>query len=340
MKLYKALEEPKILGNNIKNIPKKECCSINQFEYALYGMNGDSYEDVLGYFGLYKTMVGLNYSVLMIPRVKEIKGKITPLRYRMNTFANRYYPRVSRMDGVQKLIKTNEICLNVMAGPGNIWDEKYGELLGFAAKDKKKLYYEKLTKHGISPMALLTKEDYDALVEQASVDLPKKYIAIYTQKDQEELVEQFRKDSQEVVALDDDQMVEDWIASIVKSESVVTDSIEAAILAIIYHKPLILIPGKISEEQILQLKLQKHIFKDKLEIVKMATVAEKAGKKEQEEVIKNNRRKMRKKLERKMKYRKPVREKISFVKRKVISGLKSHMPVPVKAVAKKILKRQ
>ena len=135
-------------------------------------------------------------------------------------------------------------------------------------------------------------------------------------------------------------MVEDWIASIVKSESVVTDSIEAAILAIIYHKPLILIPGKISEEQILQLKLQKHIFKDKLEIVKMATVAEKAGKKEQEEVIKNNRRKMRKKLERKMKYRKPVREKISFVKRKVISGLKSHMPVPVKAVAKKILKRQ
>ena len=48
-----------------------ECCEQNKFDFALLGMNADSYGEILGYYALYLTIASRNYSVVLMHDIKR-----------------------------------------------------------------------------------------------------------------------------------------------------------------------------------------------------------------------------------------------------------------------------
>ena len=317
-----------------------ECCSANYFEYALYGMNADSYGDILGYYALYKAISRMNYSVLMVRRAKENEKNITPMKYRLTAFANRYYPKVSAVDRVGKMNTLNETCRGLLAGPNQAWDEKRGPLFGFADKEKKKVYFEKEAEDILSPVFLLGAEAYDALEKQADMVLPAQYTAVYLKKGGAEAAEKLEKAGQTVLLLDDDMMVENWISAIKHAGCLVTDYADAVSMAAIYQVPFL---AYCPDEQ-----LKKYLERLGLEgmaVTSADTLAAKADGsaavswQAAQTAISAYRDKTTEKLKKKLKYHKRPKDVLRAVKRRSVGFAKNHLPAPVKQAIKRAIGR-
>lgn len=314
-----------------------ECCAANFFEYALYGMNGDSYGDILNYYALYKTMSRMNYSVLMVRRVKEDQKKITPLEHRLTAFANRYYPKVSAVDRIGKMDTLKGTCRGLLAGPNQVWDERRGPLFGFAEKEQKKVFFEKEIGNPLSPLFLLGQKEYDELVKYADISLPENYTAVYLEKGSARAAEILARAGKNTVVLDDDMMVENWIAAIKYAGCVVTDRADAAAMAALYQVPLkVYRPEAALEGCLKRLGITGAVIDSEEGLADGKAFASwEAARGE----IKGYREQTAERLKRKLKYHRRPKDIARGVKRRTVGFAKNHLPDSVKQVIKRMLGR-
>lgn len=317
-----------------------ECCSVNHFDYALYGMNADSYGDILGYYALYKTVSRMDYPVLMVRRAKEDEKKITPLKHRLTAFANRYYPKVSAVDRGGKMHTLNETCRGLLAGPNQAWDEKRGPLFGFAEKEKKKVFFEKEIGDILSPVFLLKKEMYDDLEKYADLPLPEKYTAVYLKKDGEKIAAALEKKGRTAVLLDEDMMVENWISAIKHADCLVTDHEDAVSMAAVYRVPFsAYCPDEGLKRYLERLGLAGTAVSSAEAIVSKVEAGAEVSWQAAQASISEYREKTADKLKKKLKYHRRPKDILRAVKRRSVGFAKNHLPAPVKQAIKRVIGR-
>lgn len=317
-----------------------ECCAANHFEYALYGMNADSYGDILGYYALYKSISRMNYSVLMVRRAKEDEKNVTPLKHRLTAFANRYYPKVSAVDRIGKMNTLNDTCRGLLAGPNQVWDEKRGPLFGFADKEKKKVFFEKEIGDILSPVFLLGREAYDELEKHGDMVLPVHYTAVYLKKDGAELAAKLEGAGKTVVLLDDDQMVENWISAIKHADCLITDSSDAVSMAAVYQVPLLTYcPDDETGKYLERLGLAGTAVTSAEALVKKAKGSTEVSWQEAQTALFGYRDKTLERLQKKLKYHKRPKDVLRAGKRRAVGFAKNTLPAPAKQAIKRVLGR-
>lgn len=252
-----------------------ECCAKNEFDFGLYGMNADSYGDILSYYALYQSISKMGYSLLMLKRPKELEQKITPLKYRLMNFANRYYPAVSSQDRLGKLQLVNDTCNNFILGENQVWESKNGTFFGFAKENKQVVAYGEgakligqTPKRVIDAVFLPEQSVYESLVEKSQLIMNKPYIAIYFDKVEHGLKEKINgyaeKKKYEIVDLSEDMQVEDWLKYVKYAKTFITDQRDGIDFAIIFNTPVLIPESKASDELdqfIQEFKLDKRIWK-------------------------------------------------------------------------------
>lgn len=232
-----------------------ECCEQNRFDFALLGMNGDSYGEILGYYALYQEIAGRNCSLLMVKRPREMDEEITPLKYRLTSFANRYYPTVSIHERVGRLSMLQETCGGYISDDVAAYEKYLGE----------RKYFVDFAKAlgGLDKEFLLGKQEYEKLAVYADCDLPEEYIAYDCRSIQNGMETKIRKYASEhslsVVQLNEDRMAENWLYLIQHAKWVVSNQRDVINFAVIFEKKLLIPqPG-------LQEAVKRHILELGLE---------------------------------------------------------------------------
>lgn len=318
-----------------------ECCEENKFDFALVGMNGDSYGDILGYYALYRAIAGRNYSVLMVKRPKEMERKITPLKYRLTSFANRYYPAVSIHERLEQLPGLKKTCRGYMVDE----IDAYGKYLG---DSKCFMNYEKALE-GIDKEFLLGKQEYEELTVYSDCVAPEKY-AVYDCRnisgEMEEKIKRYAKEqSLKLVRLDEDMMVENWLYYIKNAEWIVSSQRDAINVAAIFEKKL-LIPASGLEESlkhhIADIRLENRLLKETEDIQTKLSEIDRLGYGSNRDIINQKRVFAQKELDRSIKIVcKNIRRKEKpLIKSVVKAGIrfgKRTLPPSVKNRVKKLI---
>ena len=213
-----------------------ECCEQNRFDFALLGMNGDSHGEILGYYALYQAIAGRNYSVLMVKRPREWDEEITPLKYRLTSFANRHYPAVSTHERVERLPMLQKTCGGYISDNAAAYEKYLGESKYFVDTDKAIC--------GLDKEFLLGRQDYERLIIYAECEAPKQYIAYDCrgiQSGMEDKILQYaREHSLSVVQLAEDRTAENWLYLIQHAQCVVSNRRDVINFAVIFEKKLII----------------------------------------------------------------------------------------------------
>lgn len=320
-----------------------ECCEENKFDFALIGMNGDSYGEILGYYALYKTVAGRNYSVLMVKRPKETDFSITPLKYRLTSFANRYYPAVSVHEHLQYFSGLQKTCRGFLVDK----TEAYGEYLG----DGK--YFLNYTKafEGIDKEFLLERQEYEELIFYADCRQKEGYIACDCRNVPEEVEKKIERYAGEqglsVVHLREDMAAENWLYYISNAQWIVSNRRDVINFAIIFEKKL-LIPESGLEDTLKQhisdIRLEGRLFSEAADIQKKLSEIEELGYGIVHDIIKQKCVCAQKELDKSMKAvcRNIRRREKPLVKSAIKAGIrlgKRTLPPSVKNRVKKLLRK-
>lgn len=241
-----------------------ECCERNKFDFGILGMNADSYGEILSYYALYHIISSLDYSVLMVKRPREFEQKISPLKYRLVEFSNRYYPMVSNHESIEKinLIKSSCKCLIIA-------DERNKSNIGDKATIV--LKHDVLSEEsiGLSPVLFADKKIFDDLINK--IDKKKDneyYVAYFSEYNQEtqKVLEEFAVAQHcMIIDLSKDMPVEEWLYYFNYSKGVFTDLKEGIDFSIIFRKKYLVIQNEFSDaevqEYVRMLGIQKHCCK-------------------------------------------------------------------------------
>ncbi len=236
-----------------------ECCEQNRFDFALVGMNGDSYGEIMGYYALYKVIAGRNCSVLMVKRPQEMDDEITPLKYRLTSFANRYYPTVSTHERLGRLSKLQETCGGYIADNAAVYEKYLGERKFFVDCAK--------ALGGLDKEFLLDKQEYERLTVYADCDLPEQYIAYDCRSIpnglEDKIFHYAKEHSLSVEHLNEDRMAENWLYLIQHAQCVVSNQRDVINFAVIFEKKLIIPQMGLQEavkRHILDIGLEDRLF--------------------------------------------------------------------------------
>lgn len=320
-----------------------ECCEQNRFDFALLGMNGDSQGEILGYYALYQAIARRNCSVLMVKRPREWEEEITPLKYRLTSFANRYYPAVSLHERLEPLPMLRDTCGGYIADNASAYEKYLGERKFFVEWEK--------ALGGLDKEFLLDKQEYERLTVYADCELPKRYIAYDCRSIQsglEKKIFQYAKEhSLTVVQLAEDRMAENWLYLIQHAQCVASNQRDVINFAVIFEKKLIIPQLGLQEavkRHILDIGLKDRLFVESENLAEKMSALENIGYGNICDIIDKRRACARKELSKSLKtvYRNIQRRDNPLpgrVKRGGIRILKRALPPSVKNQVKKLLGR-
>ena len=225
------------------------CCERNEFDFALVGMNADSYGAILRTYALYKTAARAGHSVLVARRPKECDSKVTPLSYRMVKFANRHYPVVSAHDSIAGYKKINETSHGFFTA-----EPEQSFPRDFCVYPTGVLEYSKACgPDAADPLLLLSPDDYHSLADEAIV--PRSPSIAFSGSLPTDALQELRRacveGGFEPVSLSDDMDVEEWVARIAHSHAVVTTESDSLFVAAIQGKPLVVLRNGTFEAKVL-----------------------------------------------------------------------------------------
>ena len=253
-----------------------ECCEQNKFNFALLGMNADSYGEILGYYALYRTIASRNYSVLMVKQPQEMASKVTPLKYRLTTFGNRHYPLVSTHERLGRLSALQETCQGYITDRIGVYGKYLGESKFFVNTAK--------ALKGLDKEFLLDKHYYEELAAYAACEQQGKYIAYDCrdiQSGMEDKIYQYAgKHDLSVVQLAEDQMAEDWLQYIRQAEYVISNQRDVINFAVIFEKRLLIPEDGLKEavrRHISDIRMEERILGGAEDIQKKLSVIESLG---------------------------------------------------------------
>lgn len=320
-----------------------ECCAENKFDFALIGMNGDSYGEIFGFYALYRTIAGRNHSVLMVKRPLEMNQQVTPLKYRLTSFGNRYYPLVSSHERLGRISALQEVCW------GYILDHvgAYEKYLG----DSRFVVDYAQALGGVDKEFLLDRQAYEEFTAYADCEQQGEYIAFDCRNIPEETEEKIRRYAEEqglsVVSLAEDMMAENWLQYIRQAECVVSSQRDVINFAVIFEKKLLIPEAGLEEAirlHILDIQMGERILGRTEDIQQKLSMVESLGYGRVHETISGKCAYAQKALDRQLKivYRNIQRKdnRMSVrIKRGSIRILKRVLPPSVKSRVKKLIQK-
>lgn len=320
-----------------------ECCAENKFDFALIGMNGDSYGEIFGFYALYRTIAGRNHSVLMVKRPLEMNQQVTPLKYRLTSFGNRYYPLVSSHERLGRISALQEVCW------GYILDHvgAYEKYLG----DSRFVVDYAQALEGFDKEFLLDRQAYEEFTAYADCEQQGEYIAYDCRNIPEETEEKIRRYAEEqglsVVSLAEDMMAENWLQYIRQAECVVSSQRDVINFAVIFEKKLLIPEAGLEEAirlHILDIQMGERILGRTEDIQQKLSMVESLGYGRVHETISGKCAYAQKALDRQLKivYRNIQRKdnRMSVrIKRSSIRILKRVLPPSVKSRVKKLIQK-
>lgn len=322
-----------------------ECCETNKFDFAIVGMNDDSYGEILAFYALYLTVARMDYSVLMVKRPKELSKEITPLKYRLINFADRHYPLVSNHDRLGRLKKLSDTSNAYIVDDKEAYAGKWNP-------NKPVIDYRKEIA-GAMPdtVFLIEKSDYECLIAYADCDMQRPYLACDSRgmsaDVQNSIQEYAKKTSLELVELSEDMTVENWLYYIRNAQAVIAVQKDVIHFAVIFQK-ILMIPEKDIEkglrEYLAELLLSDRLWKEKESLPEAFNRVEKLNYTTVDAIIRSNCAGVHKKLKKDLRkeYKNARRREHPLLKRCVQKGIsvaKKVMPVSMKEKVKKILRK-
>lgn len=208
-------------------VEKSYQASVNQeYDFAIYGMNAESYGSILAYYAIYQTVLRCGYTSAMVERPADLgEKKVTPLKYRAKTFGNRYYPVVWKHLRRDTMGQLNANCHGYVTAETLRYPQ-------FADGNKKSCTITEL-----EALYLLTREDYVLFAKHAKKVPEKPYIAMYCDIMEENVAQSIQTYAEEqqldIMDLSQDMEVEQWLAYLCNAEFLVTDKDEGRRMAAI-----------------------------------------------------------------------------------------------------------
>lgn len=319
------------------------CCEGNKFDFALIGMNGDSYGEIFGFYALYKAIAGRNHSVLMVKRPREMDQEITPLKYRLTSFGNRYYPLVSSHERLGRISALPEVCQGYITDNIAAYEKYLGESKYFVDYAK--------ALGGLDKEFLLDRQRYEEFAAYADCECQGKFIA-YDCRDiprgLEEKIRQYAKEqSLSALQLTEDMMAEDWLQYISRAEWVASNQRDVINFAVIFEKKLFIPEPGLEEavkHHILDIQLGDRLLGETEDIQKKLSDIERLGYGSVHETINKKCAYAYKELDRSLKIvcrniRRRDNPMPARIKRGSIRVLKKVVPPSVKRRVKKLIQR-
>ncbi|WP_095173934.1 MULTISPECIES: polysaccharide pyruvyl transferase family protein [Blautia] len=242
-----------------------ECCERNEFDFGILGMNADSFGEILSYYALYQIVSNMGYSILMVKRPRELERKITPLKYRLTEFSNRYYPMVSNHESLEKLNLLDKTC-----GGFILADRKNNSQYNFMNNMNGVLDIDLFSKKycGLSPVLLADVSIFNELINKVDELKCKDYYVYYLSDNNWEIQEEFDKYASnnhcELLNLSNDMSVEEWLKYIKYAKGIFTDLKDGIDFSIIFKKKYLVIQDNINkelQEYVKKLKIEDHCCK-------------------------------------------------------------------------------
>ena len=322
-----------------------ECCTANVFDFAIIGMNDDSYGEILAFYALYLLAARMNYSVLMVKRPKELSKGVTPLKYRLTNFADRHYPLVSSHDRLGRLKKLSDTSRAFLVDGLEAYAGRW-------EPEKPVIDYKRVSADSISDTVfLIEKSDYEHLLAYADCDMPEAYLACDSRGlsgDVWNNIQEYAKQAAlELIDLSEDMAVENWLYYIRNAQAVAAVQKDVIDFAVIFQKALI-IPEKDVKKELREyltaLSLSGRLWKENENLQSAAGRAEKLNYTDVNAIIKPDCANLYKKLQKRLRkeYKSARRKENPLPKRlarKGISAAKRVMPDSMKKKVKKILRK-
>lgn len=320
-----------------------ECCETNKFDFTIVGMNDDSYGEILAFYALYLTVARKDYSVLMVKRPKELSESITPLKYRLTNFADRYYPIVSNHDRLKRLKKLSD------TSKVYILDEKEVYTGHWNPEEPVIDYKNEIADAVMDKVFLIEKGDYELLLANADCDMRVPYLACDSRgmsKDVLNRIQEYaKKESLTLVELSEDMAVENWLYYIRNSQAVAAVQKDVINFAVIFQKVLIIPEKDVKKElqkYLVDLSLSDRLWKETASLQETVKRVGNLNYKAIDAKIRQNCANVHKRLEKRLRreHRSVIRKENPLWKRcarKGISAAKRVMPDSMKKKVKKIL---
>ncbi len=326
-----------------------ECCITNKFDFTIVGMNDDSYGEILAFYALYLTVARMDYSVLMVKRPKELSKEITPLKYRLTSFAERHYPLVSNHDRLERLKKLSD------TSQVYIVDDKEA-YAGYWNPKKPVIDYKKeIAGAAFDKVFLIEKSDYEQLLTYADCDMQEPYLACDSRdmsKDVLNRIQEYaKKESLKLIELSEDMVVENWLYYIRNAQVVAAVQKDVINFAVIFQKVFIIPEKDVKKElrkYLVDLSLSDRLWKEAVSLQETVKRVKKLNYTAVDAIIKPNcanvyerlKKRLKKQLKKQHKHIRRENRLVKYCTQKGISIAKRVMPDGMKKKVKKILDKR
>lgn len=320
-----------------------ECCETNKFDFTIVGMNDDSYGEILAFYALYLTVARMDYSVLMVKRPKELSEGVTPIKYRLTNFADRYYPIVSNHDRLERLKKLSD------TSKVYIVDDKEAYAGKWNPEEPVIDYRTEIAGAVSDEVFLIEKSDYEQLLECADCVMQEPFLACDSRDMSRDVLnsiqEYTKKAALKLIELSEDMAVENWLYYIRNAQAVAAVQKDVINFAVIFQKVLIIPEKDVKKElreYLADMSLSDRLWKEAESLQETVNRAEKLNYTAVNAIIKANCANVHKKFEKRLRkeHRDVWRKENPLLKRcarKGISIAKRVMPDFMKKKVKKIL---
>ena len=216
-----------------------QSCEDSHFDLGFLNLRADACGEILSDYVLYTAASRMDYSILAVKCPKERVREITPLKYRLVEFGNRYYPIVSSYDRLGNSSVIRNRC------HGYLCRREYREMSrDYRTGEKSFVSYERLRRERkLVPVPFLEERSfYEKIAAGAPEERKDAYAAWYGNSAAERAEAERAAETRglPLVDLTEDLPVEEWLSLLMHAALLCTDREDGVEYGVLFGRELYL----------------------------------------------------------------------------------------------------